>query len=174
MREVILSAARRLVLSRGVVPSLNAVAESAGVSKGGLIHHFPSRAALLAALAHEVIGDVDAAMDAAARTNSAAETWLRLSLPGVEERELLRALAAAFRPADPAMQGMLDEARVAIQRWEALIEAEVGDPVRARVIRLVGDALVANAVAGVESAPDLVDELAAFLLVGRPEPDLPA
>lgn len=171
MRDIILGAARRLLLARGVMPSLNAVAEAAGVSKGGLIHHFPSRAALIAGLASAAIDEVDAAMSAAAATHSAAETWLRLSLPGVQERELLQGLAAAFRPSDPGMQGMLDQARAAIARWESLIAAEVGDPVRARVIRLVGDALVANAVAGVDTGPDRLDELAAFLLVDRPMTD---
>ncbi|WP_322410868.1 helix-turn-helix domain-containing protein [Microbacterium invictum] len=171
MRDVILDAARRLLLARGVMPSLNAVAEAAGVSKGGLIHHFPSRAALIAGLATVAIDDVDTAMSAAAASHSAAETWLRLSLPGVEERELLQGLAAAFRPSDPAMQGMLDDARAAIARWESLIAAEVGDPMRARVIRLVGDALVANAVAGLDAGTDHIDELAAFLIGDGPGTD---
>lgn len=173
MRDVILDAARRLLLRDGVMPSLNAVAETAGVSKGGLIHHFPSRAALLAGLAHAAIDEVDATMSAAAEGGSAAETWLRLSLPGVEERQLLQGLASAFRPSDPAMQGMLQEARAAMGRWEALIAAEVGDPVRARVIRLVGDALVANAVIGLDDRTDLLGGLTAFLLADRAVKDDP-
>ncbi|MBM3715418.1 MAG: helix-turn-helix transcriptional regulator, partial [Actinobacteria bacterium] len=80
MRDAILATARELILISGVVPSLNAVADAAGVSKGGLMHHFPSRAALIAGLAREAIAEMDREMVAAAADGSAARTWLRLSL----------------------------------------------------------------------------------------------
>ncbi|MHC3000614.1 TetR/AcrR family transcriptional regulator [Microbacterium sp. HJ5] len=166
MRDEILEAARRLTLERGRVPSFNAVVDAAGVSKGGLIHHFPTRAALVVGLAREALGSVDAAMTTAAAAGTAATAWLELSLPDREERELLQALAAAFDPDDSRFGELLDEAREAITRWEGMIAAEVGDPVRARVIRLVGDALVANAVAGVDASPFDIDELTSFLVPG--------
>ncbi len=166
MRDVILATARRLTLERGVVPSLNAVVDAAGVSKGGLIHHFPTRAALVIGLARTALGEVDDAMTSAAADGRAAQEWLRLSLPDREERELMQALASAYRPGDSEFDDLLHDARAAISRWEELIAAEVGSPQQARVIRLVGDALVANAVAGLESAPAGIDELIAFLIPG--------
>ena len=46
----ILSAAEAIVLERGVPAlTLDAVAESAGLSKGGLIYHFESKEALIRA-----------------------------------------------------------------------------------------------------------------------------
>lgn len=37
--------------------SLNAVAREAGVSKGGLLHHFPNKQALIFALVRPAAGD---------------------------------------------------------------------------------------------------------------------
>ncbi|WP_353642086.1 TetR/AcrR family transcriptional regulator [Mesorhizobium sp. WSM2239] len=64
MREKILSAAA--TLARDVGPgnlSLDAVAERAGVSKGGLLYHFPSKSRLLEALVEQHLGEFDAALN---------------------------------------------------------------------------------------------------------------
>lgn len=68
MRARILSETRRLTIDAGAIPSLNAVADAAGVSKGGLIHHFPTRDSLVEGLAREALAEIDDAMtEAAAR-----------------------------------------------------------------------------------------------------------
>jgi AcrR family transcriptional regulator len=52
----LLEAAAQVAVERGVNNlSLDAVARRAGVSKGGLIHHFPNRQALLRALFHDLL-----------------------------------------------------------------------------------------------------------------------
>ena len=96
-RSRILNAARNLTLERGVVPSLNSTASAAGVSKGGLIHHFPSRAAPVQGLAIGALEELDAAMLAASVQGRAAEVWLRLSVPTGDDAALFRALAVAHR-----------------------------------------------------------------------------
>ncbi|MDO5500936.1 MAG: TetR/AcrR family transcriptional regulator [Propionibacteriaceae bacterium] len=163
MRGEVLDVARRLTLETGAVPSLNAIVAAAGVSKGGMTHHFPTRAALVAGLARMALEEVDEEMSRAAIRGDATRTWLRLSMPQAVERALMQALVVELRTEDPVITVLLADARDAVIRWERTIEAEVGDPVQARVIRLVGDALVANAVAGIESEPPSVDELQAFL-----------
>jgi AcrR family transcriptional regulator len=65
-REHILRTVRRLAIERGSVPSMNVVAERARLSKGGLMHHFNSRAALLEAIAMQAIQDMDQTLTAAA------------------------------------------------------------------------------------------------------------
>lgn len=56
VRVRLLEAAAQVAVERGVNNlSLDAVARRAGVSKGGLIHHFPSRQALLRALFHDLL-----------------------------------------------------------------------------------------------------------------------
>jgi AcrR family transcriptional regulator len=62
-REKILAAAA--ASARDVGPgnlSLDAVAEKAGVSKGGLLYHFPSKSKLLEALVEQYLQDFDAAL----------------------------------------------------------------------------------------------------------------
>ena len=55
--ERILTAARKILADGGYMTrfSLNAVAAEAGVSKGGLLHHFPSKEALLRGLSENLI-----------------------------------------------------------------------------------------------------------------------
>lgn len=172
-RALILNAARELTLERGVVPSLNETANTAGVSKGGLVHHFPSRRALVQGLAVAALEEVDSAMLAAAAQGRAAETWLKVSAPTGEDVRLFRALAVAHRAIEAPGDDVATAYRAAVTRWEAVIETETGDATRARVIRLVGDGLAANVIAGVEQAPTAA-ELEALLdvLVRDPGRDL--
>jgi AcrR family transcriptional regulator len=171
-KALILDAARRLTLERGVVPSLNETAAAAGVSKGGLVHHFPTRAALVQGLAVTALEEIDAAMIAASAEGRAAETWLRISVPTGEDVPLFRALAIAHRAVEAPGDDVASASREAIARWEAIIQDETGDETRARVIRLVGDGLAANVIAGIEAAPTEA-ELDALLvaLVHRPGRD---
>jgi AcrR family transcriptional regulator len=152
-RALILDAARRLTLERGVVPSLNETAALAGVSKGGLTHHFPSRTALVQGLAVAALEEIDQAMTAAAAEGRAAETWLHISVPTGAVATLFRALAIAHRAVEAPGDPVAIASREAIDRWETLIQQETGDAVGARVVRLVGDGLAANVIAGIEPAP---------------------
>ena len=52
----------------------------------------------------------------------------------------------------------------AVRRWQSAIEAEVGDPVHADVVRLVGDGLFTEALLGAAPAPERVEALIAHLL----------
>lgn len=63
-RRAVLDAAIALLNERGTSVSLADVAERAGVSKGGLMHHFPSREALFNALAIDVLDRFRAAVNA--------------------------------------------------------------------------------------------------------------
>ncbi|MFC0682324.1 TetR/AcrR family transcriptional regulator [Lysobacter korlensis] len=169
MRERILAETRRLTLHHGVVPSLNTVADAAGVSKGGLIHHFPTRAALVDGLAQQALADVDLAMTAAARAGTAASAWLRLSVPVGEDLEVFRAMAIAHHALGEPGTVTVQAATEAIRRWERLIAEEIGDRVLARIIRLVGDGLAMNALVGTadrDSGQEL-DELVERLVAQR-------
>ena len=58
-RTHILQTARTLAVETGSIPSLDDVARHAGVSKGGLMHHFRSRAALVEGVAMQAIEEMD-------------------------------------------------------------------------------------------------------------------
>ncbi|MGO9803048.1 MAG: TetR/AcrR family transcriptional regulator [Steroidobacteraceae bacterium] len=60
-RQRLLDAAERVVVESGATHlTLDAVAKSAGISKGGLLYHFPSKGALLEGMLARHFEDVDA------------------------------------------------------------------------------------------------------------------
>jgi AcrR family transcriptional regulator len=61
-RRALLDAAATALRAHGPGVSLDAVAREAGVSKGGLLHHFRSKDALLVGLAEEWLSRFDAAV----------------------------------------------------------------------------------------------------------------
>ena len=61
-RRVLLDAAARSAVTHGAGVSLDVVAREAGVSKGGLLHHFPSKDELMAALADDLFDRFDQAV----------------------------------------------------------------------------------------------------------------
>lgn len=68
-RHRILQAAQSLALCEGGGNlSLDAVAARAGVSKGGLLYHFPNKSRLLEALVADFLGRFEAALSAEERT----------------------------------------------------------------------------------------------------------
>ncbi|WEX76666.1 TetR/AcrR family transcriptional regulator [Sinorhizobium numidicum] len=66
VRQQLLEVAARLSLEQGIAGmTLDAVSQAAGVSKGGLLHHFPSKQALLDGLFDELVARFDRAIEAA-------------------------------------------------------------------------------------------------------------
>lgn len=65
-RERILEAAERVVAEIGAAKlTLDVVAQSASVSKGGLLYHFPSKESLLSALAQRYVDNMEQCIQAA-------------------------------------------------------------------------------------------------------------
>lgn len=64
VKQLILDVAMQLLAEKGKVGfSLQSVADTAGVTKGGLLHHFPNKQILMQATVKEVIGQLDGAID---------------------------------------------------------------------------------------------------------------
>ncbi|MFD6418677.1 TetR/AcrR family transcriptional regulator [Streptomyces sp. NPDC060194] len=164
-RERILDAAEELIVAGQVPPSLDAVAAAAGVSKGGLLYHFDKRG-LLGALVTRAVQRFDACVTAAAAEGVMAAAWLRSSVPGPHERTLYRAMMSMLRLSATGELDLPGDVAAAEQRWQDMLTAELGDPVRARAVRLVGDGLLLAALAGRPASPDEVEEL--LLHLGLP------
>jgi AcrR family transcriptional regulator len=134
-RRRILDAAQDLALCAGAGNlSLDAVAERAGVSKGGLLYHFPTKARLLEALVADYLGRFDAALSAEEK-NAAPDAVIRAYLAQfVKERtrsaEPAAGLLAAFAE-DPDLLAP-------VQRYETSfldrIRANASDPHMATLI----------------------------------------
>jgi AcrR family transcriptional regulator len=60
----ILDAASKVILGKGVESlTIDAVAQEAGISKGGLFYHFPSKKSLIEGMINRLISEVDAVLE---------------------------------------------------------------------------------------------------------------
>lgn len=142
-----LDAFERLLVDRGErAATLEAVAREAGVSKGGLIYHFPSREAMVEGLLDRLrarAAQDDDLMRAAGegvvayflRTSQNADTPFDRTLVAVTR---LRSHASARE----ALAGVQSQ-------WYEAVLAAVGDRTIAQMVMLMADGLYYNA-----SAPD--------------------
>lgn len=65
VRAALIESARRLAIEQGIMAvGVQAVADAAGVTKGGLFHHFPTKQALVDALIDDLMGSMEADIDA--------------------------------------------------------------------------------------------------------------
>jgi AcrR family transcriptional regulator len=151
------------LVAGGDTPSLEKVAAAAGVSKGGLLYHFASTTALRDGLVERALADTDTALARAAADGCAARTWLRLSVPGEDQRRLWAGLLATIRlvGSDAALPPQFFEHT---QRWRTLLTDELGDATRAEVVRLVGEGLLLQSLSGTPPEPAAVEALAEHLL----------
>jgi AcrR family transcriptional regulator len=161
----VLDAMQDLIIREGQPPSIQAIARALGRSKQAVLHYFSDRGALERALAARAIARADEAMTAAARRGDAAATYLRLSLPTTEDRAVALLVLASLRT-----RGALPrDIEAAIERWEGLMAAEVGNPLQAQVLRLVGDGLFIESLFGNPPSAQRIERLIAHL-VGRDAP----
>lgn len=105
-RLLILDAALRVVARDGVTAvTYDSVAEEAGLTKGGLVYHFPSRESLLAALQHHLADQwrgalTEAAGKPAEELTDAERTaaYVQVAATSADRAELLLILEAATDP----------------------------------------------------------------------------
>lgn len=138
-RDRVLKAAAAVIRRNGVrALTLEAVAREAGVSKGGLLYHFPSKRALIEAMAEARLADFDAAMDRHAEKHPAAGPVSRYlaSLDDGPNHMDTALLAAASE--DPEV---LDPYRRAFATFQERLRTSSGDSVLATVARLACDGL---------------------------------
>ena len=149
-RARLLDAATRILVERGAGHfTLDAVAELAGVSKGGLLYHFPSKAAIVEGLAERLRAYTDANLERSAE-HGIVRTFLETSRPDSAEAEHYWAVFSALRSGIE----LSDSTRALVQDvftvWSDALRTAVDDPALADVIRLVGDGIYLGAVLGLE------------------------
>ena len=159
-REKVLDAVELVLVERGLSGlTLEHVAERAGVSKGGLLYHFPSKAKLVDGLVDRLSALVAEAVAGAPVDAAGAVQWyLRTSIrPTAQETSLYRALTALLRSADDLET---DRLRRIIDSYVEPVRAAVADPVLFHTIRLVGDGLFLSGLLGLgESDQAALDQL---------------
>ncbi|GGM05730.1 TetR/AcrR family transcriptional regulator [Nakamurella endophytica] len=154
-RDRILRALRDLLAEGGTdAVTLDAVAARAGVSKGGLLYHFPSKSALYLGLLAAVRDTVVREMAEVTQRAGAARGFLEYSEPTApDEPGFFTSLIAAVRTGQSGDTAAADREAAALladifRVWEEPMRAAVTDPVRAETIRLVGYGLYLAALAG--------------------------
>ena len=168
-RDRIIEAALKVVNDLGPNRlTLEEAARAAGVSKGGVLYHFPCKDALLSGMLDHMLDLVHA-----------RQTEIYLSLPAEPYRwtrawVLARIGPTAVRhgPVEAAIvaasalnPALLEPARRRIAEWEATAVAEAPDPVRAAVVTLAVDGLWLNTLLGLGgSTPSCKTEILDHLL----------
>jgi AcrR family transcriptional regulator len=146
-RQQIIHAAFALIRREGVARlTIEAVAQEAVLSKGGVLYHFRSKEALIQAMVASLVerfdSDIVAAWGEATESERFAPgSWLRAyihaSAGAAEEDDDTAALLAAVSN-DPALLAPLQEQYA---RWQEQAETDGVDPALATVIRLALDGL---------------------------------
>ena len=145
-KDRILDAAEQLVADEGASKlTLDAVAQAAGVSKGGLLYHYPSKDALLAAMIERHCEDLDRRCASELEHLPADESSSRLkaSILGVlKPRPGREDLGAALLAAAANNLALLDGARARYADHLAQLTASGGCFARSAVIMLAVDGLM--------------------------------
>lgn len=143
-KYTILQAACQLIQREGVGRlTLEAVAHEAGVSKGGLLYHFPNKEALVEGMVRYLLDEFEQAIDRAyEREATTPGAWLRAYIRAstgddYEDIDNASALlaAAANNPA------LLDPLREQYAKWQEQTEHDGIPAARATIIRLALDGL---------------------------------
>ncbi|GIH24856.1 hypothetical protein Aph01nite_31660 [Acrocarpospora phusangensis] len=128
-----LDAAEGLLADHGVQAlTLAAVAERAGVSKGGLLYHFGTKDALVAGMIERLIADFDALIEAQDES-CYTRAYVRATFVAVQSGRLRRWAVATGAAGDPAL---LVPLREAMGRWHTQDLDIEPDPVMSRIVRL--------------------------------------
>jgi AcrR family transcriptional regulator len=136
-REAVLDAFESLLIEEGErAATLDAVAKRAGVSKGGLLYHFPNKEAMISVLLERMDRLMAAAPEGAAAYFIKSSLWA--------DTPLDRVFVAATRLAEVAHQETLRRFAAVQASWLELLASEVG-PAMAKAVLYMGDGMYFNA-----------------------------
>jgi AcrR family transcriptional regulator len=144
--DAILQAACRVLAQKGLEAlTLDAVAQEAEVSKGGLLYHFPNKDALIVGLVNYVSDEFDTTWQEEFEQDDAPGTpgqWTRAYVRATLrfDKQLL-ALIADMLKAAKTMPDVLEAARGADMRWRQRILSDGLNLVQATIVQLAIDGL---------------------------------
>jgi AcrR family transcriptional regulator len=142
LRKRILDGAERLLLKEGLDGfRLDAVAAEAGVSKGGLLHHFRSKQALIDGVLLRRVDEFDAVLPEPGDPPGAfTRAWLDAAVPeiapetGGSHDQIVVVLLSAL-----AGGSSMEILRERYETWQHKLAADGLDPVIATLVRVAAD-----------------------------------
>ncbi len=143
-RERILEAAEHVIVEVGATRlTLDAVAQAAGVSKGGLLYHFPSKELLLGALAQRYVDSLEQCVSAARDelTDDSSRDLKACILGALGSDPRCKSTGAVLLATAANDLALLDVIRKRITEYTAEMEANSADFARAAIVTLAIDGL---------------------------------
>jgi AcrR family transcriptional regulator len=154
-RRALLDATYRVIRNNGAAHlTLDAIAQAAGVSKGGLLYHFPSKQALLRGLVDDELERLTAQLSEATRAEGADQpgsltrAWVQHGFASLMEEILnfnVNSGALAVVAEDPQL---LKPAREWFGELNERLQNDHIDPVLATIVRLAVDGISLGALLG--------------------------
>lgn len=140
-QTTILDAANTVILENGAdALTLSAVAETAGISKGGLLYHFPSKKKLIEGMIKRMIAEVDAALENELINNGGdyVKAYIHASFPDDPSRSEISAALFAVVAND---MGLIEPLRARFFKMQEEIAAAAISPEIGTILRLALDGL---------------------------------
>lgn len=166
-KKQILTAAAKLINEDGILAlTLDAVAKLAGVSKGGLLYHFPSKEALLEGIVNYLTQDFTNGMTSAVQEDLDEKgKWTRAytTLTFNQENEEI-ALNTAFLSAVATNPELLKPMAESLEKLHYQIENDGLDPTTATIIRLAADGIYFNQLFGMNLKKDARKQVFNYLI----------
>jgi AcrR family transcriptional regulator len=144
-RQALLDAANRIVQERGVDHlTLELTAQEAGISKGGLLYHFPSKEALIKGMIKYYLERFTEDFTASAESEGASQPgrWTRSYLyTTYRENQRSPRMSSGLLAAVATNPALLEPMQQTFAEWVRLLEQDGIDPTTAQIVRLAVDGL---------------------------------
>jgi AcrR family transcriptional regulator len=141
----ILDAANRIVQEQGVERlTLELTAQEAGISKGGLLYHFPNKEALIKGMIQYYLDRFTRDFNAAAESEGPAAPgrWTRSYLyTTYNENQATPRMSSGLLAAVAVNPALLIPMQQTFAAWVRLLEQDGVDPTLAMIVRLAADGL---------------------------------
>ena len=166
-KKQILNAAAKLINEEGIlVLTLESVAKHAGISKGGLLYHFPSKEALLKGIVNYLTQGFTDDMTAAIQEDSDEKgKWTRAYtiLTFNQENDAID-LNTAFLSAVATNPELLEPMAESLEKLHCQIENDGLDPTIATIVRLAVDGVYFNQLFGMNLKEDARKKVFDYLI----------
>lgn len=143
--KAILDAANRIVQEHGVERlTLELTAQEAGISKGGLLYHFPNKEALIKGMIQYYLEQFTQDFNAAAEQGGSGTPgrWTRSYLyTTYNEDQRTPRMSSGLLAAVATNPALLSPMQQTFAEWVRLLEQDGIDPTKAMIVRLAVDGL---------------------------------
>jgi AcrR family transcriptional regulator len=161
----ILNAAGKVILEKSAdALTLEAVALEAGLSKGGLLYHFPSKKKLIEGMIQRLIAEMDSALEAemAANGGDFLSAYIRISFETNPERDQISCALFAAIANDPDLLTPLQER---YGEWQDRASGAAPSPEVGTLIRLALDGLwISDLLCFAPPSPEIREKILQILL----------